>query len=381
MARGNALQIVPTTPITKALVAPPKVLRELVEKIAAADERSILALCRTYANHLKEAQDVAERLACEIERRLRVVEGASKDVANATGNVLKLSTTTPLPVSAVSALGVENAAAHGDHTHEGLHSLAGFVGDVTVSGNVVPAGNNLFFPVGAASSSRFYFEVPAGVIDGFNDAFTLSEFLTIFMLVQDGVIMEADGNDYTLSPPTITYIVGGKVPAVGSRHWAYVAPISGYHWATLDGNIDGSTSRYELEGMAEVVLLQDNVTMEGGSLGGPLAFEDFRLLPAAIDYVAGKIPQAASGSMPATRHWAFWTTDVRAHTETPAGAIDGVNDTFTLSGPPGVLLLVQDGAQLEGGGVDYTLTGDTIVYVPGKIPAATSRHWAYWVEA
>lgn len=50
--------------------------------------------------------------------------------------------------------------------------------------------------------------------------------------------------------------------------------------------------------------------------------------------------------------------------ETPTGDIDGVNDTFTLANTPttNTLQLFRDGQLLKGGGVDYTLTDDEIVF-------------------
>ena len=50
--------------------------------------------------------------------------------------------------------------------------------------------------------------------------------------------------------------------------------------------------------------------------------------------------------------------------ETPTGDVDGVNDTFTLANTPttNTLQLFRDGQLLKGGGVDYTLTGDEIVF-------------------
>lgn len=66
--------------------------------------------------------------------------------------------------------------------------------------------------------------------------------------------------------------------------------------------------------------------------------------------------------------------DLTTLDEAPAGTKDGVNDTFTLSRAPFWGLLDLNGQNLIGGGEDYTLTGATIVYVAGKIPAADDNH-------
>lgn len=61
------------------------------------------------------------------------------------------------------------------------------------------------------------------------------------------------------------------------------------------------------------------------------------------------------------------------YNETPAGAQTGVNDTFTLlsnPNPAGSLLLRKNGQVLTAGGVDYTLSGDSVVYVAAQIPVS-----------
>lgn len=59
--------------------------------------------------------------------------------------------------------------------------------------------------------------------------------------------------------------------------------------------------------------------------------------------------------------------------ETPAGAIDGGNDTFTLSQTPlpGTLAVHLNGLrQRAGAGNDYALSGTTITFAAGMIPRA-----------
>ncbi len=60
--------------------------------------------------------------------------------------------------------------------------------------------------------------------------------------------------------------------------------------------------------------------------------------------------------------------------ETPAGAIDGLNDTFTLATTPvpaADLLLWKNGLFMTQG-TDYTLAGNTITFDPDQIPPALS---------
>jgi hypothetical protein len=55
--------------------------------------------------------------------------------------------------------------------------------------------------------------------------------------------------------------------------------------------------------------------------------------------------------------------------ETPAGLVDGTNDTFTLLNPPSdlSLSLFRNGLYMKAG-FDYNLTGSTIQFVPGAVP-------------
>jgi hypothetical protein len=67
--------------------------------------------------------------------------------------------------------------------------------------------------------------------------------------------------------------------------------------------------------------------------------------------------------------------------EIPSGTIDGTNDTFTLSRIPSPwesLQLVLNGVTMRPM-VDYTIGGNTIVYVPGHVPTSISRHWCWYL--
>lgn len=55
--------------------------------------------------------------------------------------------------------------------------------------------------------------------------------------------------------------------------------------------------------------------------------------------------------------------------ETPSGTIDGVNDTFTLSKVPVMLLLLWNGVKLKES-VGYTIAGTTITMQAGYIPSS-----------
>jgi hypothetical protein len=55
--------------------------------------------------------------------------------------------------------------------------------------------------------------------------------------------------------------------------------------------------------------------------------------------------------------------------EIPGGLVDGTNNTFTLANPPSgaSLMLFRNGLYMLGG-FDYTLSGQTVQFVPGAVP-------------
>jgi hypothetical protein len=57
----------------------------------------------------------------------------------------------------------------------------------------------------------------------------------------------------------------------------------------------------------------------------------------------------------------------------PTGTIDGSNAVFTLPvTPTGAINLYKNGVRQMGGGIDFTLSGNTITYVTASIPQAGS---------
>lgn len=77
----------------------------------------------------------------------------------------------------------------------------------------------------AFSESGYNFvdsETPAGVIDGANDEFTLTQApnpAASLQLFKNG-ILQTEGTDYDLVSDTITY-VAGAIPQVGDAHVAF----------------------------------------------------------------------------------------------------------------------------------------------------------------
>jgi len=105
-------------------------------------------------------------------------------------------------------------------------------------------------------------------------------------------------------------------------------------------------------------------------------------------------PQNANGSQACDQHWNVEVTllvnargvrngsaspmsNTILQKEVPAGTINGVNATFTLSAIPTSLILIVNGLVLTEG-VDYTLSGSTITFLAGAIPQVGDSLLAYY---
>jgi len=73
------------------------------------------------------------------------VPAAATDATRATSDL-------PQPVAPAASLGASFEAARADHEHEGVHSVNGQVGDVTVQGAILTWGDN---SIGAGADTRY----------------------------------------------------------------------------------------------------------------------------------------------------------------------------------------------------------------------------------
>ncbi len=94
---------------------------------------------------------------------------------------------------------------------------------------------------------------------------------------------------------------------------------------------------------------------------------------------SGRVLTAAPDADNGLRYDTAETVPSFADNETPTGTINSSNDTFTLANSPspaGSLVLILNGAVQTAGGVDYTLTGNSIVYV--NAPETGMAHIAFY---
>lgn len=92
-----------------------------------------------------------------------------------------------------------------------------------------------------------------------------------------------------------------------------------------------------------------------------------------LDYVDKLNTLAASVASLASVTW--------VDAEVPAGAVDGVNDTFVLAdspSPAASLRLYVNGLLQRAGGVDFALAGSTITFVSGAVPQAGDSLLSYY---
>ena len=75
------------------------------------------------------------------------------------------------------------------------------------------------------------------------------------------------------------------------------------------------------------------------------------------------------------------TSVVSVDAEVPSGVVNGVNDTFALAhspSPVSSLLLFVNGLLQKAGGVDFTLSGSSIVFASGAVPQSGDSLLAYY---
>ena len=69
--------------------------------------------------------------------------------------------------------------------------------------------------------------------------------------------------------------------------------------------------------------------------------------------------------------------------ETPSGTVNGVNDTFTLTHTPvfNSMHMLHVNGLLLSQGVHYTLSGNTITFLSGFIPATASHLLSVYIRS
>jgi hypothetical protein len=137
---------------------------------------------------------------------------------------------------------------------------------------------------------------------------------------------------------------------------------------TPSGAINGSNAAFTLaqspNPAASLFMVRNGVVLLAGGV-------DYTLTGSAVAFASGAIPQTGD----TLRAW-YRTSNGTLNLvdfETPSGAIDGINATFTLThtpSPAADLVLMRNGVISIAGGADYSLSGSTITFISGAIPQA-----------
>ncbi|MBI3278638.1 MAG: hypothetical protein HYZ57_02220, partial [Acidobacteria bacterium] len=107
---------------------------------------------------------------------------------------------------------------------------------------------------------------------------------------------------------------------------------------------------------------------------------DYTISGSTITFATGSTPQSGDAMQAWYRVSAGGAPSNFADGETPAGAVDGVNATFLLAAAPAPvssLQLYRNGL-LQKPGTDYTLSGNTVVFLPAAVPQAGDLLLSYY---
>lgn len=135
------------------------------------------------------------------------------------------------------------------------------------------------------------------------------------------------------------------------------------------GTLDGMNASFTLANVpspsTSLLLFRNGLLLTQGG--------DYTLSSNAITFVTGAIPQPADVLAASYRLSVNIPGVTFVDQETPSGAINGVNGTFTLSQTPSPstsLALYRNGLLLSQG-IDYTLSAATITFTTGLVPQTT----------
>jgi hypothetical protein len=258
-----------------------------------------------------------------------------------------------------------------------LESVSGSLNDcVRVDGTAGPCGTSGGEGGVTPVPTFIDTETPAGAADGTNQTFTLSQFPVppSSLLCYRNGLLQHPNVDYTLSGSTITF-VPGAIPQSGDMLVASFRA-AGVGSGTAPGFVDSETPAGTVDGVNTSFLLAQAPSPAGslalfrnGLLQKPSV--DFDLAGSNVSFVSGATPETgdlvrASYRVPGSST----TVPDFIDSEAPLGGTDGSNGVFTLAqtpSPGGSLVLFRNGL-LQHVGVDHTLSGRTITFLPGAIP-------------
>lgn len=135
---------------------------------------------------------------------------------------------------------------------------------------------------------------------------------------------------------------------------------------TPSGALDGVNTAFTLSQApapaASLAIFRNGMMQRAGA--------DYTLSGATITFTSGGTPQAGDILVAFYRIAGSGPTALFGDAETPIGTIDGANAAFTLASAPapvGSLQLFKNGALLRAS-IDFTVNGNTIVFINGALP-------------
>lgn len=181
-------------------------------------------------------------------------------------------------------------------------------------------------------------------------------------------ILTGTGADVTLTPGAVSALIYDSL----SQRWRFLASASGGGGGGGSVSITGdngiTVTPDPITGAGVIDLDIDKLPLQTVLAAGDLfPFLDISvgLLPSAQRKVTLQdLANGISPLLPAPPPPSGLMSEV------PSGTVDGVNNTFTLTSAPVLLMLFKNGIFQRSGGEDYTLAGNTITFTAGNVPQA-----------
>ncbi len=187
-----------------------------------------------------------------------------------------------------------------------------------------------------------------------------------FTIGRAAVINSGGSIDGAVGNPSDCLHVDGSAGACGSG--AATNPVTFVDGEVPSGTLDGVNAAFTLSSApnpaASLQVFRNGLLLRPGG--------DYSLSGSALTFLSGAVPQPGD-ALVATYRVAVALSGIGfVDSETPSGAMDGINTSYTLSqvpNPAGSLVVFRNGIRLKAG-LDYTASANTITFVAASMPLA-----------